>query len=57
VAIPQPSILAKAIESMTHAEAEEETAEALALMIGTIREQTDHLAELLGLEESKVSTL
>ena len=29
LAIPQPSILQRALESMTHAEAEEETAEAM----------------------------
>ena len=42
---------------MTHGEAETETMEALTSMMETVREQTDHLADLFGIEESKVSTL
>ena len=42
---------------MTHAEAEEETADALAIMMGTVRENTDQLADIFGIEESKLSTI
>ena len=36
-----PSILERALEDMTHAEAEEEVGEQLVLMLENIREQND----------------
>ena len=46
-----PSILERALEDMTHAEAEEEVGEQLVLMLENIREQNDQLNELFGIEE------
>ena len=55
VAIPYPSILTKDFAELNHTEAEEELGGALAIMMEQIREQTDNLAELFAIEESKVS--
>lgn len=57
VAVPQPSILQRTLDSMNHAEAQQETADALMIMYDTMREQTDRLAELFRLEESKAPSL
>lgn len=50
-------ILQRTLESMNHVEAEEETADAMMMMIDTVRDQTLRLEELFGLEESKVASL
>jgi len=42
---------------MNHNEAQKETADALMSMMDSIRDQSDHLADLLGIEDSKVSGL
>jgi hypothetical protein len=40
VAIVQPSVLDRALASMTHTEAEEGIADAMVMMIDTVRDQT-----------------
>ena len=43
VAIPYPPIFSRAMADMNHAEAQEETGNALMLMFQNVRQQTDHL--------------
>ena len=42
---------------MTHTEAEQEISEVMGSVVESVREQADRLAELFGIEESKVSSL